>query len=149
MICMPKWNGPIKALLALALLAGPLCAQTGLAGYPASSLAGFTTIVSSGSIAVTANNTYVICTSTCTVTPLAPSASPVTQLCVRNAPGSATVITMAALGSGNYYELTTHASWGTANHTVASGGVATDAICLAGYDANHYAVMSYSGTWTD
>ena len=66
-----------------------------------------------------------------------------------NAPGSATVITMAALGSGNYYELTSHAAWGTANHTTVSGGVATDQICFVGYDANHYAVASYNGTWTD
>jgi len=106
-------------------------------------------IVGSGSISVTQDNAYVICTTTCTVTPLLPSASPVTQLCIRNAPGSATVITMAALGSGNYYELTSHTSWGTANHTQVSGGVATDAICYVGYDANHYAVFSYNGTWTD
>jgi hypothetical protein len=106
-------------------------------------------IVSSGSISVTQDNAYVICTTTCTVTPLTPSASPVTQLCVRNAPGVSTAITMAALGSGNYYELTSHASWGTANHTQVSGGAATDAICYVGYDANHYAVFSYNGTWTD
>jgi len=105
------------------------------------------TTVSSGSISVTANNAYVICTTTCTVTPVAPAAG--IQLCVRNAPGSATVITMAALGGGNYYELTTHAAWGTANHTTVSGGAYTDSLCLVGYDANHYAVMSYTGTWTD
>jgi len=107
-----------------------------------------TTVVSSGSVAaVTTNNTYIICTSTCNVTPLQAAAG--VQLCVRNAPGSATVITLNALGSSNYYELTTHAAWGTANHTVVSGGAQTDAICLVGYDATHYAVMSYNGTWTD
>lgn len=106
-----------------------------------------TTTVSSGSISVSGNANVVICTTTCTVTPIAPAAG--VQLCVRNAPGSATVITMAALGSGNYYELTSHAAWGTANHTTVSGGVATDQICFVGYDANHYAVASYNGTWTD
>jgi hypothetical protein len=89
----------------------------------------------------------VICTTTCTVTPLTPTAGK--QICVRNDPGVSTAITLAALGAGNYYELTSHASWGTANHTVVSGGAATDSICLVGYDANHYAVFSYNGTWTD
>jgi hypothetical protein len=104
--------------------------------------------VSSGSVAaVTTNNTYIICTTTCNVTPLQAAAG--VQLCVRNAPGSATVITLNALGASNYYELTTHAGWGTANHTVVSGGMATDQICLVGYDATHYAVFSYTGTWTD
>ena len=106
-----------------------------------------TTTVSSGTISQINANQYVICTTTCTVTPLAPIAGQ--QLCVRNGPGVSTVITLAALGSGNYYELTSHASWGTANHTVVSGGAATDSICLVGYDANHYAVFSYNGTWTD
>ena len=103
--------------------------------------------VKGGSIKVTANDTYVICSSNCTVTPPAPAAG--VRLCVRNAPGTATVITMAALGPGNYYELTSRASWGTANHTVVSGGAATDELCLVGYDANHYAVTSFNGTWTD
>jgi hypothetical protein len=114
---------------------------------PSAALGPPTTTVNSGSISVNGNNNYVICTSTCTVTLTTPAAG--VQLCVRNSPGSATVITLAALGSGNYYELTTHASWGTVNHTVVSGGLATDAICLVGYDANHYAIFSYNGTWAD
>jgi hypothetical protein len=81
------------------------------------------------------------------VTPAAPAAG--VQLCVRNGPGSATVITLAALGASNYYELTTHAGWGTANHTIVSSGAATDQVCLVGYDANHYAIMSYTNAWTD
>ena len=71
------------------------------------------------------------------------------QFCVRNAPGSATVITLNALGSGNYYELTSHAGWGTANHSLVSSGAATDAICLVGYDANHYEIFSFTNAWTD
>jgi len=107
-----------------------------------------TTTVSSGSIGtVTTKNTYVVCTSTCNLTPMQAAAG--VQLCVRNAPGSATVITLNALASGNYYELTTHAGWGTAAHNLVSGGLATDSICLVGYDATHYLVMSFTGTWTD
>jgi len=115
---------------------------------PSVALPVVTTTVSSGSIsAVTTNNTYIICTTTCNVTPLQAAAG--VQLCVRNAPGSATVITLNALGASNYYELTTHAGWGTVNHAVVSGGAATDSICLVGYDTTHYAVMSYTGTWAD
>lgn len=113
---------------------------------PAANLPAPTTTVSSGAISVSGISNYVACTTTCTVTPITPA--PGVQLCVRNAPGSATVITLAAQ-SGIYYELTTHAGWGTVNHTLVSGGVATDQICLVGYDATHYMVMSFTGTWTD
>ena len=116
--------------------------------YPAANMPAVTTTVSSGSIGtVTTKNTYVICTTTCNLTPMQAAAG--VQLCVRNAPGSATVITLNALAASNYYELTTHAGWGTAAHNLVSGGVATDSICLVGYDATHYAVMSFTGTWTD
>jgi hypothetical protein len=115
---------------------------------PSAAMPVVTTTVSSGTIGtVTTNNTYVICTTTCNLTPMQAAAG--VQLCVRNAPGSATVITLNALASSNYYELTTHAGWGTAAHNLVSGGVATDSICLVGYDATHYAVMSFTGTWTD
>ena len=127
-------NGGAEA----SVLTGPLTASQ----IPAPSYT-----VSSGSITVTGNNSYVTCTTTCTVTPPAPAAG--IQLCVDNAPGSATVITLAALGSGNYYSLTANTGWGTANHTVASGGAVTDSECIVGYDGNHYKIKSYNGTWTD
>ena len=137
---------------AINLAAGGAGGVTGV--LPSANMGPPTVTVSSGSIAaVTTNNTYIICTTTCNVTPLQPAAG--VQLCVRNAPGSATVITLNALSTGNgyspqaYYELTTHAAWGTLAHAVTSGGVATDSICLVGYDSSHYAVMSYTGTWTD
>lgn len=106
-----------------------------------------TYVVSSGAIAVSAKNTYVTCTTTCTITPLAPAAG--VQLCVDNAPGSATVITMAALGASTYYSLTDNSAYGTANHTFISGGAVTDAICIVGLDATHYKTKSSTGTWTD
>ena len=71
------------------------------------------------------------------------------RLCVRNAPGVVTVITLNALAAGNYYELTSHAGWGTAAHNLVSGGSMTDYICLIGYDATHYSVDRWVGTWTD
>jgi len=108
---------------------------------------GTATITTVVGVTATYASEYITCPTTCTITPEAPAAGQ--QLYVRNAPGSATVITLAALGASNYYELTTHAGWGTANHAVTSGGVATDAIGLVGYDANHLAVYTYVGTWTD
>lgn len=105
-----------------------------------------TTIVNSGDITVTTKNTYVICTGACSIT--LPVAAAGIQMCARNAPGSATVITLVNRAS-QYYELTTHAAWATANQKLVSGGVATDAICVVGYDATHYATMSYTGAWTD
>jgi hypothetical protein len=106
------------------------------------------TIISSGSIStLAAPSGVVVCTTTCAVTIPTPAAG--NQFCVRNVPGSATVITLNAMGASTYYELTTHAGWGTANHTLVSGGVATDQICLTGYDSTHYMVASFTGTWTD
>jgi hypothetical protein len=106
-----------------------------------------TATVSSGDITVTANNAYVICTTTCNITVKAPAAG--VQLCARNAPGSATVITLVNMGAGKYYEKTDNSAWATANQKLVSGGVATDKICIVGYDATHYATMSSTGTWTD
>ena len=104
-------------------------------------------ISSSGAIPVVSTNTYVTCSTTCTVTPLAPAGG--VQLCVDNAPGSATVITLAALGSSKYYSLIDNSAYGTANHTVISGGAVTDSICIVGLDSTHYKVKSSTGTWTD
>ena len=121
--------------------ARPCTAGNGLCGSPVS------TIVSSGAITVTAQNTYVICTTTCTVTPLAPAAN--VQLCVQNDIGVSSVITLAALGSGKYYGLVDHSAYGTANHTLVSGGAVGDQVCLTGKDTTHYNPWASAGTWTD
>ena len=121
--------------------ARPCTAGNGLCGGPVS------TIVSSGAITVTAQNTYVICTTTCTVTPLAPAAN--VQLCVQNDIGVSSVITLAALGSGKYYGLVDHSAYGTANHTLVSGGAVGDQVCLTGKDTTHYNPWASAGTWTD
>lgn len=141
------WNSSVTTDATTGVLYDTAGTVAFAATLPATALPAQATIVSGGAVSVAANNTYVICTTTCTVTPLAPAAG--NQLCVRNAPGSATVITMAALGSGNYYELTTHAGWGTANHTIVSSGAATDSVCLVGYDANHYIMLASVNSWTD
>jgi hypothetical protein len=105
------------------------------------------TIVSSGAITVVAHNTYVICTANCTITPLAPALN--VQLCVRNSNSTDVVVTLAALGSGKSYELVDHTGWGTANHTVVSGGSTYDESCWTGYSTTQYANWNSSGTWTD
>jgi hypothetical protein len=105
-----------------------------------------TTTVGSGAISQTAKNTYTICTAACQVT--IPVASAGQQHCVRNAPNTTGAITLVNRAS-QYYELTTHAAWATANQKLVSGGAVTDSICVVGYDATHYATMSFVGTWTD
>jgi len=119
-----------------------------LTGLTAAQIPAALHIVNSGSITgLTGAAGYITCTSTCSVPIPAPVVG--SQWCVRNAPGASTVITLNALGSGDYYELTAHTGWGTANHTLASGGAIGDQICLVGYDTAHYEVFSSSGTWTD
>lgn len=95
---------------------------------------------------VSLQSEFYVCTSTCTVTPLTPSEG--TQLCVQNDDNVSTVITLAAI-SGVQYEATARTSYGTANHTVTSGGAVKDQICIVGRDTTHYNVWSSVGTWTN
>jgi hypothetical protein len=105
------------------------------------------TIISSGAITVTAQNTYVYCTGNCTITPLAPALN--VQLCVRNGYDTDAVVTLAALGSGKSYELIGHTTLGTPNHTVVSGGGGYDESCWLGVSTTAYSNWNSSGTWTD
>jgi hypothetical protein len=115
---------------------------------PAANMAVVPTIVGSGTISTLAAPAGVVfCTATCAVT--IPQAAAGNEFCVRNAPGVSTVITLNALAASNYYELINHSGWGTAAHSVVSGGAVTDMICLHGYDATHYSVASFYGTWAD
>lgn len=106
-----------------------------------------TTVGSGASTRTTAEGAeYVFCTGACTVTPQVPAAG--VQLCVMNAPGSATAITLANI-TNVYYGKTDNSGWqANANYKLVSGGAATDKICIVGYDATHYIVMSSTGTWT-
>jgi len=106
-----------------------------------------TTVGSGASTRTTAEGAeYVFCTGACTVTPKVPAAG--VQLCVWNAPGSATAITLANI-TDVYYGKTDNSGWqANANYKLVSGGAATDKICIVGYDATHYIVGSSTGTWT-
>lgn len=88
------------------------------------------------------NSTFCICTTTCTVTPLAPVAG--SQFCVRNDTGVSTVITIAAIASV-FYEKPDNSAYGTVNSTMVSGGSLTDKACLVGRDSTHYHTWSSSG----
>jgi hypothetical protein len=105
------------------------------------------TIINSGAITVTAQNTYVYCTGNCTITPLAPALN--VQLCVRNGYDTDAVVTLAALGSGKSYELIDHTTLGTPNHTVVSGGGGYDESCWLGVSTTAYSNWNSSGTWVD
>lgn len=91
------------------------------------------------------SETYV-CTAACTVTPLTPTEG--VQVCVQNDDNVTGVITIAAV-TNVQYEATTRSSYGTAGHTLTSGGALKDQICLQGRDATHYNIWSYNGTWTN
>jgi len=145
------WNSATEVKGVAVTASKPVCTDAN--GSPtactdAMMLAPTTTVGSGASTRTTASNSeYIICTSTCTVTPKVPVAG--AQFCVRNAPGSATVITLAAIADV-YYEKQDRSGWAAAaNKTMTSGGVATDQICMVGYDATHYAILSATGTWTN
>ncbi len=105
------------------------------------------TLQSGTSVSLTAPKQYYICTNTCTVTPPVPANG--YEFCVRNGNNTATVITLAALGSSARYENTANTAYGTAGTgTLVSGGAVGDKICIVGLDGTHYLTLSYVGTWT-
>lgn len=89
----------------------------------------------------------VVCTGTCTVTPPA-SATAGMQFCVQNDDNIATVITLAAV-SGVQWEATARTSYGTANHTMTSGGAVKDQACFVAVSSTKWNNFSSSGTWTN
>lgn len=95
--------------------------------------------------AMVGNATFCICTTTCTVTPLAPVAG--SQLCVRNDVAVSTVITLAAISSV-FYEKTDNSAYGTVNTAATASGAVGDKICIVGRDSTHYLTFSSAGTWT-
>ena len=95
--------------------------------------------------AMVGSSTFCVCTTTCTVTPLAPVAG--SQLSVRNAPGVSTVITLAAIAAVQY-EKTNNSAYGTAATAATSGGAVGDSICIVGLDSGHYLTYSAVGVWT-
>jgi hypothetical protein len=88
-----------------------------------------------------------VCTTTCTVTPPAPSAG--LQYCAMNGDNVSTVITFAAIGSSAQYENTARTAYGTAGTgTLTSSGATANFACILGLDSTHYLTVSFSGTWT-
>jgi hypothetical protein len=99
------------------------------------------------SVSLTAPTQDYVCTSTCTVTPPVPA--PGYKFCIYNDDNTATVITLAALGSSARYENTARTAYGTAGTgTFVSGGAAADAVCIEGRYSTHYLTTSFHGTWT-
>ncbi len=125
----------------------PFNGSTWKANCHTNSTAGMATIVGSGAIAVTAASTLVICTSTCTITPLTPVAAPnMIQLCVQNDDNVSTVITLAAI-AGVQYENIARTSYKSANTAIASGGAVKDASCWSNRSATQYNNWNAVGTW--
>jgi hypothetical protein len=97
---------------------------------------------------LTGPSEYYVCTSTCTVSPPAPSAGSV--FTVQNGDNVATVITLAALPSSGVYQNQSQASYGSTNQTIVSGGAIGDKITIRGLDSTHYLFdgdLSH-GIWT-
>lgn len=118
---------------------------TNATGLPAAQVPAV--LLTLGTSRTTANPAEIIvCTTTCTVTPQVPAAG--TQFCVQNNDNISTVITIAAVANVQY-ESTARTSYGTANHTMTSGGAVKDQICMVGIDSTHYNVFSSVGTWTN
>ncbi len=119
---------------------------TNATGLPAAQVPAV--LLTSGTSRTLANNAeIVICTSTCTVTPPGTLAAG-QQFCVQNDDNVATVITLAAV-SAIQYEGTARTSYGTANHTMTSGGAAADQICMVAVSTTKFNVFSSTGTWTN
>lgn len=89
----------------------------------------------------------IVCTSTCTVTPPG-TATAGEQFCVQNADNVSTVITLAGV-TGVQYEATARTSYGTAAHTMTSGGAVGDQMCMVAISGTQWNVFSYKGTWTN
>lgn len=70
------------------------------------------------------------------------------QFCVQNDDNVSTVITLAAV-SGVQYEATARTSYGTANHTMTSGGAVKDQMCMVAVSTTKWNVFSSVGTWTN
>lgn len=119
---------------------------TNATGLPAAQVPAV--LLTSGTSRTLANAAEIIvCTSTCTVTPPG-TLTAGQQFCVQNDDNVSTVITLAAV-SGIQYEATARTSYGTANHTMTSGGAVKDQMCMIAISTTKFNVFSYTGTWTN
>ena len=96
---------------------------------------------------MTAPREYFFCNTatTCSVTLPVPAVGD--EFCIRSDNNISAAITLAAR-TNIFYEKTDRTGWGSTGGTLVSGAAVTNQICVIGYDATHYAVMSSVGTWT-
>lgn len=119
---------------------------TNATGYPAAQMPAV--LLTSGTSRTIANTAEIIvCTGTCTVTPPG-TLTAGSQFCVQNDDNVSTVITLAAV-TNVQYEATARTSYGTANHTMTSGGAVKDQICFVAVSTTKYNMFSNVGTWTN
>ena len=94
---------------------------------------------------MTAPREYFFCNTAtaCSVTLPVPAAG--YEFCIRSDNNVSTAITLA--GRTNiYYELPARTGWGTVSAALVSKGAAvTNQVCVVGYDATHYAILSSTG----
>jgi len=116
--------------------------------FPSPVVTGSAVTFTSGTSRTIANaSEIIVCTSTCTVTPPG-TLTAGQQFCVQNDDNVSTVITLAAV-TAVQYEATARTSYGTANHTMTSGGAVKDQICMVAVSTTKLNVFSSTGTWTN
>lgn len=96
---------------------------------------------------MTAPREYFFCSTVtaCSVTLPTPAAG--YEFCVRMDNNVSANITLANV-TNVYFEAPARTGWGTVSHGLKTTTAAvTNQICVVGYDATHYAVMSYTGDW--
>ena len=100
----------------------------------------------SGSFTISLPHGYGKCTTTCTVTVLAPTAAG-DDFCVWNGVGVSTAITLAAI-SGVQYGKTDMSAYGTISTAATATAAAGNKICMVAPDTTHWDAVSFVGTWT-
>jgi hypothetical protein len=142
-------NGAIKSTSLS--VAGPIASTSGGFIFPDGStqLSAIPALfIAATTHTMTAPREYFLCSTatTCSVTLPVPAAG--YEFCIRSDNNVSTAITLAAI-TNVYYEKTDRTGWGTVSHSIASTAAVTNQICVVGYDATHYAIMSSVGTWTN
>jgi hypothetical protein len=117
----------------------------GYAAIPAADLPSTPSSIGATTHTMTAPREYFFCTTAtaCSVTLPVPAAG--YEFCVRSDNNVSAAITLAGRTS-IYYELPARTGWGTVSAALVSSGAAVDnQVCVIGYDATHYAIMSSKG----
>ena len=132
-----------KALFSAGASADPAFRAIAAADLPATPL-----FIASTTHTMTAPREYFMCSTATACSETLPVPAAGYEFCIRSDNNVSTAITLAAI-TNVYYEKTDRTGWGTVGHSIASAAAVTNQICVAGYDATHYAIMSSVGTWTN